>query len=334
MTPRERAQLRLQLLAERIEPALRARFLQVALSLRVTSIERVAQLLAANDLDGAVRYLFEQPGMSVALTELRAAYAAGVLRLVRDVARDLSGELRVTVVTPVLTPPLIAAVRRWEDGAFANVAAELRLGIRETIALELQRGIGPRQVAVALKSGIGAGGLTAYDAKIIASFRAALEEGRMADALGRALRDKRFDRSLTGKRLLPAQIDKMVEAYRRKLVAFRAETFARAASMQAANEASAVGWHAAVEQGRIPYVEVRRYWVVAQDERLCPTCEPVPRQNPNGTGLDDDFQTPVGAVYAPPLHPNCRCTTFIRREERGVRQLPRPGLLTERIPVT
>lgn len=305
MSPAERAQLRLQQLAARLEPSLREAFLRLVGSLAPDDLGELVRLLEAGDINGAVRFLVGQPTAAAAIVALRSTYAQGLIRLVQAVAKDVGGELRLVVSAPVLSPDLVAAVRRWEDQAFRRVLADVRAGLRETIAGELARGIGPRQIAVALKADIAAGGLTAYDAQIIASFRAALEEGRTGDALRRALRDRRYDKALTGRPLTPAEIDRMVDAYRRKLTAFRAETFARTAAIQAANEASAIGWRAAIAQGAVPATEVRRFWVVAQDERLCPVCAPVPEQNPGGVGLDDAFSTPNGPAFAPPLHPNC-----------------------------
>ena len=322
MTPAERAQRRLQDLADRLEPSLRKAFLEMAASLSPESLAELVRLIEAGDVEAAVSYLTGSSRAVAAATAVRAAYAGGIIRTVAAVVRDIGadGPRRLVIASPVASPDLIAAVRRWEDGAFARVQREVRAGLRETIASELARGIGPRQVAVSLKTGMG-GGLTAYDRKIINSFRAALEEGRVGDAARRTLRDRRL--SLTN--LTPAQIDKAVAAYERKLIAFRAETFARTAAMAAANEASGVGWKEAVRQGVVPASEVKRFWVVSADERLCPTCAPVPGLNENGVELDGLFTTPNGPALHPPLHPNCRCTTWTRRVRAGVRQLPAPG---------
>ena len=322
MTPAERAQRRLQDLADRLEPSLRRAFLDMARGLAPESLAELVRLLESGQLDAAVAYLTGSPRAVAAVSAARSAYAGGIIRTVSAVVRDIASESprRLVIASPVASPDLIAAVRRWEDGAFARVQREVREGLRATIATELERGIGPRQVAVRLKAGMG-GGLTAYDRKIIANFRRELEEGRIGDASRRALRDRRL--RLTN--LTPAQIDKAVAAYERKLVAFRAETFARTAAMQAANEASGVGWKEAVRQGVVPAAEVRRYWVVSADERLCQVCAPVPGLNENGVGLDDLFTTPNGPALHPPLHPKCRCTTWTRRVRAGVRQLPAPG---------
>lgn len=324
MSPAERAQRRLQQLADRVEPGLRDAFLRMARAMAPDQVAALVRLLEDGAIDEAVDLVMRQAGTQAAIADVRATYARAVIALSRAAAEDLAAQLRITVAAPVLSPPLVDAVRRWEDAAFARVLEDVRAGLRETIATELARGFGPRQVAVALKGGM-AGGLTAYDAKIIASFHAALEEGRFADALGRTIRDKRFDRTLQriakGGKLSPAQVEKMVAAYRRKLIAWRAETFARTAAIQAANEASAVAWHEAVASGAIPAAEVRRYWVIAEDERTCPVCRGIADAHPQGVGLTDPF----GTVQAPPAHPNCRCTVWIRRERSGVVQRPAPG---------
>lgn len=334
MSPAERAQRRLQQLADRVEPGLRDAFLRMARAMAPDQIADLVRLLEDGAVDEAVDLVMRQSGTRAAIADVRATYARAVIALSRAAAVDLGRALRITVAAPVLSPPLVSAVRRWEDAAFARVLEDVREGLRETIATEVARGLGPRQVAVALKGAIGSGGLTAYDARIIASFRAALEEGRFADALGRTIRDKRFDRTLQrlaqGGKLTPAQVEKMVAAYRRKLVAWRAETFARTAAIQAANEASAVAWHEAVASGAIPAAEVRRYWVIAEDERTCKVCDGIAKAHPLGVGLAEPF----GKIQAPPAHPSCRCTVWIRRERTGVERRPTPGSTRLILPLT
>lgn len=272
-------------------------------------IADLVRLMEGGDIDGAVSLVFDRSEATQALTTIRAEFARGVAEVTQRIQRDLT-LVGIRVIMPISSPALIDRVRTWEDTAFRRVNEELRAGLRETIATELQRGIGPRQVAVALKGPISPVGLTAYDVRIVQSFRAALEDGRYRDALQRALRDRRSDRALTarltnGKPLTKQQIDTMVAAYQRKLVAFRAETFARTAAIQAANDATQASWLEAVAQGQVPEDEVRRYWIVSDDERLCKTCEPIPRLNPEGVGLRQPFVTPLGPRMGPTMHPNC-----------------------------
>lgn len=330
MTPAERAQARLEALAARLEPRLRLAFLSAVAAIGAADAAELVRRLENGTPDDVAAWLLAQPAVTGALANLRALYAEGVIKLAKTEAAEVSRTLRIRVAAPVASPALVAGVRRWENGAFANVQAELRAGLREVVADELARGVGPRQVAVALKAGFAQSGLTPYDVKIVRSFRAALEEGRYRDALGRSLRDLRSDRTLQrllkdGGSLSKTQIEKMVAAYQRKLVAWRAETFARTNAIQAANEATVATWRAAIEQGAAIATEVRRYWVVARDERLCRNCEPVPGLNADGVDLDGSFETPLGPALMPPLHPNCRCVAVVTVEPKGVRRAAAPG---------
>lgn len=58
--------------------------------------------------------------------------------------------------------------------------------------------------------------------------------------------------------------------------------------------------------------DVRGFWMVARDERLCPICQRIPGMNPDGIPLDGQFQTPAGLVDGPPIHVMCRCSVDYR----------------------
>lgn len=339
MTPAEQAARRLQALADRFTGPLREAYLRAVATLTPAAVEQLAARLAAGDVDGVVAAVFAQPETIAALERLRNAYAEALVSGGTSLTRDVALVLRVQLVPRLVDPSLVTALRRWEDGAFAALKAELQAGLKARVETAITRGVGPRQAAIALKAPIAGGGLTAYDERIIGSFVQALRDGRYRDALGRALRDRRFDATLqrlltTDGPLTEAQIQRFADGYRRKLVAWRAETFARTQALQAANDAAAVGWRQAIEASTVPYDEVRRYWIVADDERLCERCAPIPDLNPDGRTLDEPFQTPVGEALGPTLHPNCRCTVFIRRERAGVRRAPVPtGRVVPLVPV-
>lgn len=319
---------RLRALADRIAPSLRRAYLRALDQLRASfATTEVVRALDSGDIELAVQRVFDSAQADAALRAIRVKYVEGVVQLLppaSDALPRVPGRLAIRVQAPVVSPELIAAARRFEDNAFARITAQARDGLRARVAAELERGIGPRQIASALKTQMGVG-LTAYDEQLVGSFRRALVEGRTRDALARALRDVRFDRSLANGTLTPEKIERMVTAYRRKLVAFRADTFARTTAIQAANEASLASWESAVAQGAVDIDTIRRYWIVSDDERLCPICEPIPDTNADGVGLRDTFDTPVGPLLTPTAHPNCRCTVWIRVERAGVRQRPAPG---------
>jgi len=143
----------------------------------------------------------------------------------------------------------------------------------------------------------------------------------MDDVDERRLRDFRYDKTLLrameqAKPLTPKQIDTMVDAYRRKYLKYRAQTIARTEALRTTNVGVQDAWRQAVEQGKVSEDLIRRKWVVADDERLCKFCAPIPKMNPKlGVDLQQPFETPKGPTMLPPLHPNCRCTVFIRAYE-------------------
>lgn len=321
MTAAERAAQLLLKWSARFDPALQRVILDVwSRVVANVSAAELERLIANGDTEAVVRLLFDSPEANAANVAIRNVYAQAV-QTIRTAAIK---QLALRVEAPIADPRLVELVREWEDQAFRRIKADVREGLRSIVADELTRGIGPRQLAVALKQDVGMVGLTAYDQKIVQSFRKALEEGRIPDALQRTLRDRRYDRSLR-KPLSPAQIDKMVSAYRRKLVAFRAVTLARTAALDAANAATDAAWEAAVEQGRVPLERIKRFWIVAEDERLCKWCQPIPGLNPDGVGLREQFRTPQGLIKRPTRHPNCRCTVWVRVVRPNVVQRPRPG---------
>lgn len=84
----------------------------------------------------------------------------------------------------------------------------------------------------------------------------------------------------------------------------RAETIARTESMRASNQGQLEAWKQATDEGLLTGDEEQE-WIVTPDDRLCPVCEPL-----DGTKapLGGMFDTELGKVDGPPLHPNCRCT--------------------------
>jgi hypothetical protein len=332
VTPAEqRAYDRLIRIADGLEPGLQVAWRRAVEQLRGSlDFAAAVSALERGNVDALLALLFDTPSAQVALAGLRRSFAEALVTAIPPTMRALPpiGPLRLRVAAPVLNPELVTAVRQWEDAAFRRVVAEMREGVRAVVADGVARGAGPRTLVSTLRSQTSAVGLTAYDARLLASFREQLRTDP-STALRRALRDRRFDRTVRKGDLTEAQIDRMAEAYRAKLVTWRAETFARSASVQAANEASVVAWAELIRTGNVDEANVRRFWVVADDERTCPRCAPIPALNPDGVGLREAFRTPVdGLVLQPTIHPNCRCTVWVRlldAAERGQPARPAPG---------
>jgi len=334
MTPEQRrAAAYIERLAARLEGPLREAVLRAARTLPTQAARgRLAALLAAGDVSGVVDYLGDHPDVVAAWSRVRHTYSAQLIVAAQSNVRRINAVLGLGVPTPVVNDAILRAVGRWNDDTFRRVRADAREALREVVTDTLNAGGGPRRAAQQLTARIGNGVLSRYDAGLVRSFREQLASDP-ARALRRTLRDKRYDKTL-GKpgALTREQIDRMATAYERKLAAWRSQTIARTAAMQAANDGQHAAWREAVASGSVDAADVRRYWIVADDERMCTVCAPVPDMNARGVGLDELFSTPIGQVLTPVLHPNCRCTTWTRVERRAFDPAPTPGIFRARGP--
>lgn len=159
-------------------------------------------------------------------------------------------------------------------------------GVRSVVEASLRDGRGPDATARDIQRMVG---LTDRQANAVARYAEALRESGTRETHVLELLDKRAER----------------------LREQRAETIMRTETMDAANAGQQSMWEESERQGWIPDT-MRRYWLVARDDRLCPQCAPVPGMNPDGVGLHEQFRTPAGNVARPPLHPNCRCVATLR----------------------
>jgi len=106
-----------------------------------------------------------------------------------------------------------------------------------------------------------------------------------------------------------AQAQAQVDRAARRALQLRVENIARTESMYASNYGAYALLTQADRSGSLDPERVKRHWIVSPDERLCAQCQSTRSQNAAGVGLYEPFQTPLGPVMFPPLHPQCRCTT-------------------------
>ena len=242
---------------------------------------------------------------------------------------------------------------RWIEGYSLDLIRDIdkptRDVVRGILAKGMNAGDNPITTAREIKQSIG---LTEGQAKAVANYRRQLEtihtkrslkswglgnerstkhgvsvhvvdeDGEPVDGIKqRRLRDQRFDAQLqrainTKNPLTPAQIDKMVARYQERYIQYRARTIARTEAIRCCNVGQQDAWRQAINDGTVPASNVRKQWVVAKDERLCPVCAPIPTLNlKEGVALEASFRTGKGLTSLPPVHPNCRCTIFTRHWE-------------------
>lgn len=334
-------------LANKLEPGL-AKAILDALKAQGAAVPLDALVAALESGDvGKVIALLDTPEVTAAFSKLtaplqQAVYAGGALG-----AGTIASEVRgAAFVFDQLNPRLLTWLQTYNLGLIREIGEQTKEGIREYLLAGMTAGRNPKDVAREVKTVIG---LTDRQSRAVFNFRRELETFHQRQSAGgynlgakidrvngtqvlrpdedglpkdgiteRRLRDFRFDGQLkqsmaTGKPLSKAQIDKMVEAYQRKYLAYRSRTIARTEAIRTTNMGIQDAWRQAIESGKVPEALVRKRWVLTRDERLCKVCGPIPSMNPQrGVTMGQPFATPKGPVTIPPAHPNCRCSITFR----------------------
>lgn len=341
-------------LATRLEPALARAVLRLLKAQNdAVTLQVLVDALKAGDV-GKVVSLIEAAGEALTATAgpiqtalQDAIWAAGAMAAASMKGPNIT---QAEFHFDRLNPKLVSWTQGYTLDLIRQINTSTRESIREVLVSQMLAGQSPLDAARKIKGVIG---LTDYQSKAVLNFRAQLEGfhqkkgagswglGKKTDkvhglqvmkpdldglpkdgVLTRRLRDFRYDKMLagamkTGKPLTAVQIEKMTDRYAQKWLAFRARTIARTESMRTVNVGIQDAFRQAVDQGLLDKTLVRRFWVVAHDERLCKVCAPVPEMNPNGVAFDQPFATPQGLVFLAPMHPNCRCSVFIQTVESG-----------------
>jgi hypothetical protein len=184
-------------------------------------------------------------------------------------ARDLPG---TAVGFNILNPRILDAVRTMETRVTARLVEDVQGAVRAYAEDALVRGAAPRELARHLREVVD---LAPNQVRAVTNFRRMLESGDR-EALSRQLRDKRFDATLRkvlgvdGKSLSPDQVEKMTEAYRRKMVAHNAEAQARTVTLQAQKAGQRMSWEDAIERGVVPRERLMKQWRTVRDSRVRP----------------------------------------------------------------
>jgi uncharacterized protein with gpF-like domain len=114
----------------------------------------------------------------------------------------------------------------------------------------------------------------------------------------------------------PVRIDKMVDAYQRRYIAYRAMTIARTETIRAANQGAVASTAAAVEA--MPDMTVIKTWVATSDGKTRPHHREM--DGKSVLGMSTPFLLPGGVTMLYPHDPNapasevanCRCTVAFK----------------------
>jgi hypothetical protein len=332
----------IEALLDQIEPRIRDAFL--AAIQRVVDkvvIKALEDRLRVGDIEGALRAVGLDPNDFAALrNEIVAAYGAGGSAVAETIpaARGGDGAL-INILFDIRSPRAEAWAREKSSTLVTEIVEDQRAMIRENMRAGLEAGRNPRDTALDIVGRIdprtkkragGVIGLTSgqeawqrrYAAELTSSDPAELRK-----ALGRGLRDKRFDaavlRAIKDGEPIPAETRaKMVAAYRNRSLKFRADTISRTETIRALGAAKTEAYDQAIEKGQVQEDRLRKFWVTAGDERVRDTHRQIPGLNKKGRAWREPFVTPTGpSMHAPHDHDiQCRCREEIRVDfTRGLR---------------
>lgn len=253
----------LELLLTRAETRVRNQFLAEIRRIRLDiDLDEMARLLEQGRVAEALE-LSEQVMPRLSST-LEAAWGAAGLSAARRAA-----EQGLVVDFDQLNARAVTSLQTSRLRRVREFSAETRAAAFEVIEDGVQRGLAPVAQARELRASIG---LTRHQARSVVSYRRALER-TSAEALARQLRDRRFDGTVRAavrsrEPLSAAQIDRMVDRYRDRAVAFRAQNIAQTESLRAIHEGDQELWQQSVDGGQLNSDEIIGVWRTAADEKV------------------------------------------------------------------
>lgn len=299
---------RLLLRARNLQPDLRRELIRSMGELQdLVGEEELERLIREAGLDRLVHETLDEEVLERAFAGFRRELQRSIERATVWTAGDVP-RIRPAIAFDVLSPNVIEAVRELDTRVMTTLKREVREGFRQAVERGLEEGKHPTVVARRSREMLG---LAPNQEAAVANFRRMLEEGDR-EALTRTLRDRRFDRTLEralgakGTGLSSDQVDRMVNAYRRKMVAFNAETNARTAALDAMKRGNRLTWERMVEAGRVDATRIRRRWQNVGDSRVRPGHQDPP-EGVNGevVGFFDAYSN--GQMIPGEDEFNCRC---------------------------
>lgn len=317
-TPAERRALdRIRRDVARRYPAIADAILRAVRSLQSIPIADIEAALVSGGAEAVIRAVFSESRINSELADARREILNAV---------DASGKAAVRNVIPtqtfafdVLGPQVLERVQTMATVSLGKFAQDVQNSIRAEATAGLLRGEGPRTTARRIRDAVG---LAPNQAEAVANFRNALEvAGTNKDALGYALRDRRYDSVLravraSGGSLSVEQMDRMTDAYQRRMVAFHAETIARTTALDAQKLGQELAFDQAAEVGAVEPSRLVKRWVATLDDRVRDA-----HAEMDGVEVmyDDPWNVPGEGLQMYPGEGtySCRCAAVYRLLPRG-----------------
>jgi hypothetical protein len=317
-TPAERRALdRIRRGVAQTYPGIASAILDAIRAMQGTPIADIERALLAGGPDAVIREVFSEERVNSDLAAARRAILDTV---------DASGQAAVRQVLPtvsfgfdILAPQVLERVQTMATVALGQFSRDVAATVRAEAERGLLAGENPRTTARRIRDAVG---MAPNQAEAAQNFRNALEvAGTNKDALGYALRDRRFDPLLArirreGGALSVEQIDRMTEAYQRRMVAYHAETIARTTALDANKLGQELAFEQAADAGALDTERLVKRWVTTLDGRERP-------EHAEMDGVEVMYDDPWLVPGAgPQMYPgegeyNCRCAAVYRLLPRG-----------------
>lgn len=268
--------------AEVEDPAERLNRLIDQQEARIANVFRTAVAALKDELDlEQLAVDLEQGRINDALVRLQ--HAADSLGAASNVAFVTSGQSTADFLTSAgvgrivfdqVNLNAVAAMQATRLELIREFTAEQLRATSLALTAGVEGGLNPREQARNFRDSIG---LTQQQWGHVASYRAALERVGVDDeaaqnALGRALRDGRGDKTVlaaarAGRKLPPEKIDWMVQRYTERYVKHRSEVIGRTEAMRAVNQGNEETYRQAIAAGTIRADQLSREWRTRTDGR-------------------------------------------------------------------
>jgi len=264
-------------------------------------------------------------------------YAEVLRKAYIDVAnkenKDLQLKLGVEFVQKIEVDPSISltfdpgqpetanAIRQMLLEFIKEITRTQRNAIREAMASALDAGLGSIEASKTFRNVIG---LTVHQTSAVDNYASLLAQNNR-DALTRVLRDRRFDSTVRNaiendEPLSGAQINRMVDRYRSRMLDMRAETIARTEAQAATQQARQKSLDQMTDKLGFEPERIKRVWNTTIDGRERDTHQAMDGQRRN---KDEAFESPSGAKLMYPGDQsapadeviNCRCVITIEVDE-------------------
>jgi len=244
-------------------------------------VQAVVAALERGDLAAAVAVVDRLPATE-AFEDARQTMRAALLTVGDAAAAELAEVLGEPLSFELLNPAALQELEQFGAGMVTNVTDETIEALRRLLVAGYDQGYTPQEIARQMRDSLG---LTTAQVEQ----RKRLYEQWLAE--GMSVEDAN------------AKLERWVK----KKIKERAEIIATNELKYAGNRGQEMLWEAAQQGGLLPKENVKRKWILTNDEHLCRLCGAMVGERAL-TNIGEPWETDKGAVYTPQdIHVRCRC---------------------------